>query len=367
MKTLRLVASRFFLYFTNNKIIFVLFLLGGIACSIAFIHFYGNGTSYKKVQAEDNASLRYYALEFQQPVPQPEVDQEVLHNENICDIELAHALVQEEMPISIEGNRRFFIKTKMQNGAPLYAEKGRVAFTQQELAQAQRVVILPGMVEALYEVEIGSTMRILGEAFTVIGMSTDMEGFYIPFSVFEQWGLSVSEFSVTLDQKLSVADNNAFIAQLHNAYPTAVLTQSPSNYYSLASERFSLQLFSISVAYIVASLSFMFLMKFMLDRNSRENIIFSIVGASRAAVLRVLVLETAFLSSCAAVLAILLHAVLYKPFFSRLNVFENLTYTVWDYVVIWLCVTLLSCLAAVPFAYRYIKSSLVENKNRFSI
>lgn len=107
MKTLRLVASRFFLYFTNNKIIFVLFLLGGIACSIAFIHFYGNGTSYKKVQAEDNASLRYYALEFQQPVPQPEVDQEVLHNENICDIELAHALVQEEMPISIEGNRRF--------------------------------------------------------------------------------------------------------------------------------------------------------------------------------------------------------------------------------------------------------------------
>lgn len=68
MKTLRLAFSRIFTYFSENKIIFILYFIGVIACVIFMLFFYGNVLNSKTGQTQyDELDFKTYYVSFATP------------------------------------------------------------------------------------------------------------------------------------------------------------------------------------------------------------------------------------------------------------------------------------------------------------
>ncbi|MBR0277566.1 MAG: hypothetical protein IJQ50_03800, partial [Clostridia bacterium] len=68
MKTIRLVVGRVFTYFSENKLIFILYTLGSIVCIFMMIYYYGNVLSYKNGSTDDGISFRIYRVDLTVPV-----------------------------------------------------------------------------------------------------------------------------------------------------------------------------------------------------------------------------------------------------------------------------------------------------------
>ena len=52
-------------YYKTNKLVFLLFLLGGITCAITFIFFYSNILAPVKAEGRENAIYRTYVITFE--------------------------------------------------------------------------------------------------------------------------------------------------------------------------------------------------------------------------------------------------------------------------------------------------------------
>ena len=83
MKTIKLIFSRISFYFLSNKLIFIMFLLGGIVCSTSFIYFYGNQLSTKKSEVSTDSSYYTYTLKFDEPASYYEIKNSSLLNSEI--------------------------------------------------------------------------------------------------------------------------------------------------------------------------------------------------------------------------------------------------------------------------------------------
>ena len=68
MKTIKLVVGRIFTYFSENKLIFILYTLGSIVCIFMMIYYYGNVLSYKNGSTDDDISFRIYRVDLTVPV-----------------------------------------------------------------------------------------------------------------------------------------------------------------------------------------------------------------------------------------------------------------------------------------------------------
>ncbi len=55
-------------YFKSNKLIFVLFVIGGILCSLTFIYFYGNIIIIRNISGSNEELLRNYEIYLNQSI-----------------------------------------------------------------------------------------------------------------------------------------------------------------------------------------------------------------------------------------------------------------------------------------------------------
>ena len=85
--------------------------------------------------------------------------------------------------------------------------------------------------------------------------------------------------------------------------------------------------------YLISILSFLFLFQYLIQENSYENVVYSLVGARKSSVVGIACMELTLLSGGSALLAGLLHAALYNPFFVHINIYGQVPYTLWDYLL----------------------------------
>ncbi len=121
----------------------------------------------------------------------------------------------------------------------------------------------------------------------------------------------------------------------------------------------------ISGIYLISILSFLFLFQYLIQENSYENVVYSLVGARKSSVVGIACMELTLLSGGSALLAGLLHAALYKPLFVHINIYGEVPYTLGDYLLCFFLTVALSLAALTPFLATYTHRSLAEMKRQF--
>ena len=97
MKFCKLILHRIGQYYKTNKLVFLLFLLGGITCAITFIFFYSNILAPVKAEGRENAIYRTYVITFESSKTPAEILDERLNAMHLHDILFLHIIEEENL------------------------------------------------------------------------------------------------------------------------------------------------------------------------------------------------------------------------------------------------------------------------------
>lgn len=377
MKTLEIVFTRIYYDFKQNKSVFTVFLIGCLLCSLSFIFFYGNQLSLKIYEGSDQEIFNEYTINFSEPASYEDiVNSPLIKSDIVLDVEIRYNLSKDEIPMKEmnrsvddlefdDGSTIYNMSSMLYGKYDLMQEMGRVEFTDAERKEGKNAVILPYDQDMSYNIKIGDKIMVSGRKYEVVGMSS-MGNFYIPPETFKKGGYTVDSMEIVTSEHMSRSEINQFVADIQEAFPNGVIHHSPLEYFEIAEQNLSSEGFYIICEFIVVSLSFMFLMKYIIDSNNAENIIYSMVGATKKRIFAVIMLENTVIYGVVAAVACVLHKLLYNSFFNQINVSPGITYTLVDYVMIVLAVVVLSCIVSLPFVFSCLKNSIIKNKNKYS-
>ena len=357
MKVLYIVLSRLFQYYRKNKLIFILFIIGGISSSLAVAYFYGNGSTYMANRSSEEFYYREYEVYFRQNGEHYGEKEGV----ELASVKEGLELIDQELiekvffgvDISLEEYRDGY-KTRLFSSTEetyLVAIRGRVYFMPEE----EWSIIIPSD----SKFKIGDTVNINGHGFEVIGQQT-FNDYYIPYSAYEKLQLPVSDMVIISEKRPDYSEDQLLI-QLQEVYPDSHI-RSPWLWRLNERNEAVAAIIIIAVCYAVSITSFMFLFKYMIDSISDETVIFLIVGGSKTEMSLMLFWETILLSLFSNGIGIGLHKLLYTSVFEKLNIAENIVYTLADYSIICLVMLVTSLIVVIPFVIRYYRKSLIDTR-----
>ncbi len=359
MKAIRLACIRIWGHFKGNKIIFLLYFLGSIFCTVMFIYLYGNLVSAVAVRNDEQLGLRSYQLDF-------------YHSKNLAEGDLDFLLdYQPEIRVSTllpeEVQKEYYSTTnRIDQSYPLYLSanwtdntippsQGRTEFTEEE--EAGYAVVLPS--EVLPNgFHAPSEITLWGQSFTAIGAHSLMGELIIPRPLYQKLNLGTSRVYLVVPNRLTPQEEEGFYAAITAEFPDVTI----SNYgiQQSADARYLEDVLTVSALYLLCIFVFSFLIKFMVDRNRRENTIYSLVGAGKRRVTGILLMETGGLALLTGILGLALHFCFYESFFEKLNISENIQYSLRDYAVVLILTVGLSLLCIVPFILKFAKRTSIE-------
>ena len=372
MKVLQLVFFRIIQYFKSNKLIFVLFVIGGILCSLTFIYFYGNIITIRNISGSNEELLRNYEIYLNEPAEELNQNQKAILNKYPAEKLTVQSQIEPSMLESNDVGNSYknyiartdsvFVETSLLKTNLISKEAGRVQFTDEELQQNSHVVILPP--DFLKSPDIPKSIKIMGKPYEIIGISGSSNNLYIPYTVFEDENLNINHISLMLKNELSDQENIEFESELQTEFPNARIAGSSMLKDNIKKQAPN-QLFFVCTIYLLAIFSFMFLIKYMIDKNNGGDIICILVGATRKTIIKIIVLQNIILTFIVGIVGIVLHCALRNNLFELINTQPNIQYYFTDYLLILGMMVVISTIAIIPFLWSTFRHSLLDLKNKY--
>lgn len=338
MKTLILMLNRLKQYYCGNKLLFILFVLGGALNAISVAYCYGNLVPAVRDRFSTDPAYRDYTVTF---ANQPAAMEDIARLEESPLIEAC---------VYTSGNRVYSYDNRF---------PGRcLGGTDQLTAPDQALVSNPA------DTAIGSMIRVGTEKFQVVGLVSNGDGgtVFISKEAFANLGFAENIIHVRIiaAQRQS-ADNDAVVRLIQEVFPYHTKISGRHVMLNATEESLSHQFMTlITVNAFLAAVSFSFLLRYLVDSLMGETAVSVIVGAASAKMAVLILWESMVLSLFSAGIGLLLHRLLYDPVFSKLNMTGIITYGAGDYWLILLLFLALSVITAVPIMWRYLHVSPVH-------
>lgn len=383
MKTLRLVFSRIGTYFSRNKTIFVLYIVGMIVCVITLIFLYGNFMSSKSGIYKNEFSCRSVRVYFRNPVTLTNNDIEEFQNfymdGKIQEIQLSAVLdkngndsfdfctediyegegTQPAMCYidgdpDIDPDDYIIVDSYLNNNNDMMANPKPNLFSNDQLKQS---------VAAAPKDKNGS-IRIQGEDFNIVENITS-DNYVIPIEKYMSSNIRTCYMHIYTDSIWSEFAITEYVNYLKAVFDDANYSYSiydPLPFYQDLNNQNIQNIQMLMVVFGCTMLSFMFLLKYLMDCARYENGILMMVGAKRTHILLMNFLENIILTLFCIIAASLIHIGLYSVFFSKINIFEKLEYYPQDYVIIAGMVLAALIIIQIPFMIVYWKNNIKSIK-----
>lgn len=348
MKLLQLISSRIKQYWVNNRLIFILFLIGGVLSSLMFCYFYGNMSSNMSYRAAPER----YELEYEiSNLPAEWTAAEILEKSKLLyeddlieSVSVVYQLYehpggQEMVQDSQPGHGRITAEVGNDNFA--LCLNGNVDLN----ANPDGVAVPDFSTKA-----VGDALMIGGKGLTVIGKHTSWD-YFISFDTFRELEIPVDRMSV-IAVELHDFGNDPIRALLEEVFPGASI-DAPDQYEVFVKESTVITVTLLTIVYGSSMLAFMFLLRFLMDANVNSTVISRIVGAKKWQILGLCFGEAAALCALVDAAGIGLHALLYDSLFSNLNKQEGLIYLPQDYLTIFLSMLCVGMAVALGFVVKY--------------
>lgn len=339
-------------YARKNTLIFCLFLLGAVLSSLSFLFFYGNSMADKRNVARNSLSYRTFTLYGDRNWTMEDLQSLWDSASGSIDVRVSHTV---ELPVASE-YPELSVQAFLNNNAGVYFYQGQTSFTPEQLEQD--CVIAPS--------NSGDSLNLEGTEFPVVGRTHHFSNdvVFIPIRSFLEHGFSPDSVELILDATPTRKENNHILERLAVLFPE---TSIADPYQSIRADqsRNPGGMAMTSGIYLISILSFLFLFQYLIQENSYENVVYSLVGARKSSVVGIACMELTLLSGGSALLAGLLHAALYKPLFVHINIYGEVPYTLGDYLLCFFLTVALSLAALTPFLATYTRRSLAEMKRQF--
>lgn len=148
-------------------------------------------------------------------------------------------------------------------------------------------------------------------------------------------------------------DNNHYSANIETPYSDLSSRNEIGNIVRKITE--------ITGIYIICLIGCASLFKYIFDVNTYENIIYSMVGASKIKVMIIAILESSILNFCCSVIAITLNIFL-KDNLLQDSFDYKVVYTFGDYSFIVISTMILSFIVMIPFFIKYLREPIIKVK-----
>ena len=337
MKILYLMANRLKQYYFRNKLLFVLFVLGGALNAISVAYCYGNLVPAVRDRYSTDPAYRDYTVSF---ANQPAAMEDIARLEESPLIEAC----------TYTSGNRIYCYT---DAYPWECLGG----TDQLTAPDQALVSHPA------DQAIGSMVRVEDQKFQVVGLVSNGDGgtVFISKEAFASLGYTenIVRVRIIAAQRQS-SENDAVVALIQEVFPYHTEISGKHVMSIATEERLSQQFLGlITINAFLAAVSFAFLLCYLIDSLMGETAVSVIVGATRAKMAAMATIEAMLLTLASAGVGLLLHKLLYAPVFSKLNMTGTITYGAGDYWLMLLLFVVLSVITAVPIMWRYLRVSPV--------
>ncbi|MCI8553805.1 MAG: hypothetical protein HFJ80_02525, partial [Clostridiales bacterium] len=334
MKTVSLIGSCLCQNLRSAKMLFFLYLFSSVICGTGMLYLYGNFTWMMRIRNDQTTSAKSFSVYF----PQEEIPL-------YADVEESIQELLDEMKVPLSS---CYVRTLEDGGidASLYKNvpvshiSGARDF---EGREDEAVAIIPHFFPlAPDELNLEeNTLVIRNVSLKIVGKHSG-SSYIIPIKLFRKLNYSVAGFVFVLTEKPNSQMVQEISFHLQEKFPAAEVGSALQKAESAAYRELPTELFLICLAYGVSSLSFAYLLKYLMDQHLSENIVYSLVGASKKAVIRLIVLENLLLSSLSAVLSIGLHLLLKESVLDKFSKSVALTYRFSDYVLLFLLMVVVS-------------------------
>ena len=382
MKTLRIVLSRIGTYFSQNRPIFILYIIGMVVCTVALIFFYGNFLSSKAGVYSNEFMCRCYEIVFYEPVTLTEDDIAEIRNfymgGEIQEIKLSAVLSKDgwdsiafftgdvyegiDAPTTSGYIERYkgdlsdyiIVDSYINNNNDMMVNPEPNIFSNEQLKQS--VIAAP-------KGKTGS-MKIQGENYNIVRNITDID-YVIPIQKYMSSNLRTCQMVIYTDDiwsKFAMTEYTDYLKNILDIKNCSYKMYDPSPFYGENDNRTQQEMAMLMAVFGCTAVAFMFLLKYLMDCARRENGILMMVGARRKHILLMSFLENMILTISCVIIASLIHIGFYKTFFSKVNIYEKLQYYPVDYVIIAGMILAATIIIQVPFMMVYWKNNIKSIK-----
>ena len=355
MKLCLIIQSRIKQYWAHHRLIISLFLLGGIMSSVVFCYFYGNSLKLMKFLTSNDPHYRTYEIwlsdEFSPNIPRPDFEIGYSDIEKLANNKLVES-VQVEAFFSqfadgrnvIEGDSAFGtgrISAFWDNKTELMMINGSSDFN----AEPNGVVV-PDNSSAIP----GDVIRINGRELKVIGKNK-APSYFVSYEVFQTIA-EVDHALIISKDRLNLEDD-PLRTVLEDTFPQCLIETPLARQRSYEKRAVEEMIIVICPVYLVSLISFMYLLRYLMDTTTSMVAVSRIVGARKWQIFGLCLAEALFLCCLGIAVGIGIHIVLYDAVFVHLNALTDLVYRPVDYCIVFAWMMLLSTAVAMFFVRKY--------------
>ena len=351
MKLWLLIRSRVRQYWLSNRTIFLLFLMGGVISSVMFSYFYGNMLEYMgyRTSNDDRAygihNIYYETLSEEEITQVYEKIDRIYASELIERVRVYHWFSDytngEDVVEGGIGQFVLGIGADLSNRLSFRVTIGNSDFT----ANPDGVVYPDGANKT-----VGDPVVIGGKTLTGIGRHNGSE-YYVSYGTMRELKLPIGHIYITAVRRQD-PNNDAVRAMLQELFPDCHVD---AHYHgqTQANQQSVFFLSFICAVYGASMLSYMFLLRFLMDANVNHTVISRIVGAGKWKILGICFGEAVALCATVDLLGIGIHWLFYDSVFSKLNKQADLVYLPQDYLCIFLAMLAIGMVVALFFVIKY--------------
>lgn len=348
MKLLQMISSRVKQYWVNHRLIFLLFLIGGILSSVMFCYFYGNMSATMSYRTAAERWEREYEIS---DLPSEMTAAEILEKVELLYEDDRIESVAVECRLNEHPGGQEMVEDSGAKHGSISAEVGNDNFAlclngNVDLNANQDGVAVPDISTRA----VGDSLTIGGKELTVIGKHTSWD-YFVSFAAFRELEIPVDRIGVVVVELPDFA-NDPIRALLEEVFPGASI-DAPDQYEVFVKESTVITMTILIFVYGSSMLAFMFLLRFLMDANVNSTVISRIVGAKKWQILGLCFGEAAALCALVDGAGIGIHALLYDSLFSNLNKQEGLIYQPQDYLTIFLSMLCVGMVVALGFVVKY--------------
>lgn len=367
MKTFALIWKNIRYYYRRSRPVFWLFTAGLLSASLLLIYLYGNLTPSVREYSTNDLYARKYTFSF--PSDPSLQDMETLLNRYN---ETESFLCLFSAPITGypgKGDRIYTVgcEIKSENNG-IRRTRGRTYFTEEELAEGANVAIISESAE--YHASGGTlrlgedTIHVNGVDFTVIGTANFGCDILIPAASYTKNGFPIASVSVTMEKRPSYYENLELLRDMREQFPGVSVGGHPYSAYEHSKQDTPSVLLVLAIVFVAAISAFMFLLKYLSDGTNYISAIQSVCGAPKDTVVFIKLASVFLLTFSVSAAGVALHALLYEPLFSKLNIYEGLIYQPHDYLLVIAVCCAAVVLVSIPFLFSFTRDTAAAFKRR---
>lgn len=372
MKFFVLVYKNIKYYISSSKMVSSLFVAGIVSCTFLLTYLYGNYNSVKQIFHNDNKT---YSLAFLAPIELTEWEK---YEEGINGIK-EHSYFRACFNPSFSGEE--FCKGGVLVGCTIgdvrtnnrIVYSGRTYFTENEISHGEKVAIINERIYVKIEIDLGrkvdyskDVLTIDGVDFRIIGTTATGPDVTIPYFAYKDIYTDAKEVEIVLETKPSYYDNLEFVKKLNYDFEKRInYIKTPYSDYEDVKGDTPIALAIFGAVFVLISMTFMCLIKYLSDETNHISVIQYVCGASKETVASIKVMTVFLLTVFSGGLGVLLHALTHKPLLSKIDIVEGLFYTFYEYMLILSVVCVSAVIVVIPFIIVFSKNSVITNKNKY--